>query len=217
MSDTLPQKQWLLTQEALDRFLASLDPDRDRAGEIYQIIQRKLTGFFACRDCPHPEEHADETINRVARKLADGEQFRDVTTYVYGVARMLLLEIARDQARANSTRDHLMLAQPVSADPDESDSRLACLSQCLQNLPLDSRELITQYYQGEKSAKIEQRRKLSARLSIPLSHLRIRAYRLREALATCLGRCLKGEKNSAGVMDRKFPPVAHGGRPPCDE
>lgn len=203
VSDPLPQKQkWLLTREALDGFLACLHSDRDRAGEMYQIIQRKLTGFFASRDCPHPEEHADETINRVARKLEAGEQFRDVTTYVYGVARMLLLEIARDQARENSAHDQMMLRQPDSADPDNSDSRLACLSHCLQELPPESREVIMQYYHGEKNAKIEQRRKLSARLLIPLSHLRVRAYRLREILAACLDRCLKGEKNSAGVMDR---------------
>jgi hypothetical protein len=34
----------------------------------------------------------DETFNRVTRKLEDGETIRDLPTYCYGVARMVLLQ-----------------------------------------------------------------------------------------------------------------------------
>ena len=91
MSQPLSQKvRWQLNQEAFERLLACLDDDRERAGELYNKIRGKLISYFECRDCPFPEDHADETINRVARKLESDEEIRDPVTYVYGVARLLL-------------------------------------------------------------------------------------------------------------------------------
>src|ERR1700759_1242376 len=75
------QTKWSLTREGFDRLLDCLDPDREKAGQQYEIIRSKLIHYFDWRDCPFPEEHADETINRVIRKLDAGEAFRDVSTY----------------------------------------------------------------------------------------------------------------------------------------
>src|SRR5437667_247442 len=60
-------KKWSLTQSAFDKFLACLDQDRDGAGLRYELIRSKLINYFDWRDCPSPEDHADETINRVVR------------------------------------------------------------------------------------------------------------------------------------------------------
>ena len=57
-----------LTREALDRLLHWLDRDRDRAGQRYEQIRSGLIKVFLCRGAVDPEELADETINRVARK-----------------------------------------------------------------------------------------------------------------------------------------------------
>ena len=56
---------------------------------------------------------------------------------------------------------------------------------------MDNRELILQYYQGEKGAKIENRKKLTVRFKIPLNTLRMRALRLREKLQVCVETCLE--------------------------
>jgi hypothetical protein len=89
------QVRWQLTQEAFDRLLTSFDVDRECAGEQYVKIRNKLISYFECRDCPFPEDHADETMNRVARKLESGEEIRDPASYVYGVARLLLGDFQR--------------------------------------------------------------------------------------------------------------------------
>src|SRR5215471_18128387 len=86
-------KKWSLTKDGFDRLLASLDPDRDVAALQYERLRAKLINYFDWRDCPAPEDHADEAINRVIRKLSEGEDFRDISTYVLGIARMMLLEI----------------------------------------------------------------------------------------------------------------------------
>jgi DNA-directed RNA polymerase specialized sigma24 family protein len=209
MSDALPQeKKWHLTQQAFDKFLASLDADRERAAEQYEKIRGKLITYFECRDRPFPEDHADETINRVARKIEAGEAIRDPATYVYGVARMLLLEIAKEQGKEQAALDYLSRPQPASDDHD-LELRVECFKRCLDRLPPESRELITQYYEGERRAKIENRNHLAARLAIPVSALRIRAYRIRATLEACVARCVKqGEKK--GEMKMSFPPVVDG-------
>src|ERR671938_30866 len=61
-----------LTAEAFTKLLARLDPDRERAGEKYEELRRTLVKFFEWRGAPFPEDQADETFNRVARKLDEG-------------------------------------------------------------------------------------------------------------------------------------------------
>ena len=63
------KKQWSLTKEAFDSLLSWLDPDREWAGEKYEVIRARLIKVFAYRGCHTPEELADETINRVAKKI----------------------------------------------------------------------------------------------------------------------------------------------------
>src|SRR5262245_21687271 len=57
-----------MTPEEFDRLLLWLNPDRDKAGEKYEWIRKRLIKIFVCRGCNVPEELADKTINRVARK-----------------------------------------------------------------------------------------------------------------------------------------------------
>ena len=63
-------KNWLLTKEAFDALLGWLDPNREVAGQKYEVIRRRLITIFSCRGCAEAEDLADETINRVASKLS---------------------------------------------------------------------------------------------------------------------------------------------------
>ena len=54
----------------------------------------------------------------------------------------------------------------------------------------DNRDLILEYYQGEKSEKIRNRKKLLERLGVPVNTLRMRALRLRERLQGCVEECV---------------------------
>src|SRR5215831_6920936 len=92
------RQKWSLTQTAFDRLLACLDSDRDIAADRYLRMRRDLVRLFEWRGCSTPDEFADETINRCARKIQEGEEIRDVATYSIGVARMLLREMCRDQS-----------------------------------------------------------------------------------------------------------------------
>jgi RNA polymerase sigma factor (sigma-70 family) len=187
----LKRAAWSLSQEALAKFLACLDTDMARAGEVYEAIRAKLISFFEWRGLQFAEDHADETINRVIRKIDEGEEVREPATYVYGVARMLILELVKERHKQNAALENLpdaAAAQEPDADED-SQIRVDCLQRCLQKLSQDNRELILAYYQEDKGAKIESRKRLAERLQIPLNALRIRALRLRDKLESCITGC----------------------------
>ena len=176
-----------LTQDAFERLLASLDADREQAGEKYERIRQKLVKFFECRATPSPEDEADETISRVARRLEEGEHIEHLTAYFYGVARIVLLECDRQQRRE-------MTARAAAADnrPDETgaDPRLPCLERCLAGLPPAPHDLLVSYYTADNAARIRQRLELAQHHGIPMNALRIRVHRLRVALEACVSRCL---------------------------
>jgi len=189
-ANAAPRRKWVLTQEAFDRLLTSFGEDRDTAAEKYLEIRSNLVRFFEWRGGPFPEDHADETFNRVARRLAQGEQIGNPSGYCVGVARMLLLEINKERAREQQALGEMASSPVADSDASESEGHVECLRSCLQNLPSDSRELIIEYYQGEKGAKIKNRKRLVERLGIPVNTLRMRALRLREKIQACVENCL---------------------------
>lgn len=188
--DAVP-KTWSLTKEGLDRLLHCLNPDREVAGRQYELIRSKLISYFDWRDCPFPEEHADEAINRVIKKLEAGEEFRELGTYVFGIARMMVLEIGRTRDRERVLLEQRDTPKPVAeVESEELDRKVECLKKCLATLTDRSRQLIVDYYQGEGSAKIKKRKELAERMGLQLNALRIRACRLRATLEDCMQRCL---------------------------
>ena len=61
----------------------------------------------------------------------------------------------------------------------------------MQQLTVANRELVLQYYQEEKQAKIDHRRRLAEQLGIALNALRIRAHRIRASLQECVQNCVQ--------------------------
>ena len=185
------RQKWALTQEAFDKLLIALGGgDRESGSEKYLEIRSNLTRFFEWRGCSFPEDHADETINRIAKRVAEGEEILNPSGYAMGVARLLLLEILKSRQREQSALTEMGQASEPVFDSDDGEDRLNCLRDCLQTLSADNRELILQYYQGEKSEKIQNRKKLIDRLGIPVNTLRMRALRLRDRLQGCVEQCM---------------------------
>jgi DNA-directed RNA polymerase specialized sigma24 family protein len=183
-------RKWSLTQEAFDSLLSHLDPDRETAGRKYLEVRSNLIRFFEWRGCPFPEDHTDETINRVARRASEGEEIRNPTAYLLGAARMIVLEIYKEQAKEHQALSELAYTEQ-SYQFEELEPRVECLERCLGTLSSENRELILQYYRGEKGGQIKIRKSLSERLSVPLNTLRMRALRMRENLLVCVQDCLK--------------------------
>ncbi len=200
---TVVKKEETLTREAFERLFACLDDDRELAAEKYEQIRQALITFFEFRGSATPLDYADETINRVARRLSEGREIFTAkpVNYFYAVARNVWRERLARPVTTVPLSDELPSDKTLTADPytimerDEEQQalnrKLACLERCLQNLSPEDRELIIRYYEGDGGDKIENRKRLAASLGIPLNALRIRACRLRDKLETCMNQCLK--------------------------
>jgi RNA polymerase sigma factor (sigma-70 family) len=199
------KKEWVLTHDAFSRLLAHFDEETGRAAEEYEITRAELIRLFRYRGCNSPCELADEVINRVARKIEEGEIIprRELTNYFYGVARNVLREHLRDPQSSASAIDELSPSDHPSEDPEElmelydarsdAETRLACLEVCLEKLPPETRRLVVSYYEGEEGAKIVNRQRLAEEMGVSLNSLRIRLHRLREKLEKCVSECLHSD------------------------
>jgi DNA-directed RNA polymerase specialized sigma24 family protein len=181
------RKLHILKSEEFDRLLGWLDPDPERAGLMYEKIRWRLVAVLASRGCICPEELADETIDRVARRVIDiqASYVGDQAIYFLGVMNNV---------------HHEYLKRPLMPRPPEPDVDVeakertySCLEKCLDKLSPGSRRMIEQYYAENKRAKIDLRRRIAAELGIGLSTLRLRALRIREKLQTCIEQCLETE------------------------
>jgi DNA-directed RNA polymerase specialized sigma24 family protein len=182
---------WPPTQEDFDRLLSWLDPDRDRAGEHYERIRRKLILILASHGWPSPEEMTDACIDRVITKLPEIEQeYKGLPEfYFYRVANFIELEWPR--------KERPFEIPPVNGS-SEVEEWLECLDRCLDSLPEASRKLVLEYYQHEKKAKIDHRAALAQKMGIAANALRIRAHRIRQHLEKCVLGCLGGEALAGG-------------------
>jgi hypothetical protein len=67
---------------------------------------------------------------------------------------------------------------------------LYCLNQCTATLNESDRYLLSNWYEHEKSQKVDDKRRLAANLGIAIGALRVRAYRIRERIRTCVFECM---------------------------
>jgi DNA-directed RNA polymerase specialized sigma24 family protein len=176
------------TQDAFDKLLAWLDPDRERAGDKYQNIHTRLIGIFSCHGCAEPEKLADETIDRVMVKIDsllenyEGEP----TRFFGGVARNIL----KEDFKRRTTQEPLAEQQQF-IERNDSQTKYDCLDRCMAELPQQSQSVILAYYEGEGQAKIARRKKIAEELGISLTALRLRVFHMRLQLSRCLEDCLE--------------------------
>jgi DNA-directed RNA polymerase specialized sigma24 family protein len=183
-----PKKELILVQDEFDALLAWLNPDRDLAGRKYEEIRLRLIKFLTSRGCYLAEELADEAITRVCKRVKEiaptyeGEP----AFYFYAVANNVFLEFTK-RKWVEFPPQHAETVYKV----EEIERRHNCLDRCLQKERPENRELIVQYYEEEKRAKIDHRKRLAALLGVDLNALRIRVCRIRRSLLNCVLKCLE--------------------------
>lgn len=184
-----PSASWDLHDRALRALLARLDVDPTAAGEKYEQLRRGLVKVFERRGALAPDACADDTIDRVARKLDRGEAIEDVLKFAHGVARLIWLEQSR-RPQARETELDVALGVPdVSGATDAEDPRLPCFERCLGDLDPDARDLILKYYVDARPDRIRARATLASALGLTQNALRSRAQRIRDRLEQCTIAC----------------------------
>ena len=184
------KKNWQLTATAFGDLLAALDADRERAGAEYERIRRRLVRLFEWRGVDAPETFADETLNRTARKISEGVRIENVSNFVGGVARNVLLESFDERERERKKLAEFAEVKNHSS-PEDEDERVPCFRECLDALPDEHSRLLVDYYNQTDVPKIKQRQELAVNLGESANTIRIRVHRLRHELDSCMRGCLE--------------------------
>ena len=190
-----PKREWVLTQAAFDGFLAALDRDREKAGEKYEYVRLKLLKYFQWCGSEAPDIDADETINRVTRKLYEGQDVYNLNGYIHGVAKLVHAESLK-RRNLRLALDEESFIEPSSSDEVEVANYQECMERCLGSLSDEDRDVITEYYRYKKGEKIDGRKRLAARLGITVNTLRVKVHRQRMNLEVCVERCLARHKGT---------------------
>jgi len=175
-------------EESFESLLTWLDPNREIAGQKYEVIRAGLIRIFVSKGFSDAEDLADTVINRVMKKLPEirdtyvGEPVR----YFHGVARNIIRETLRRKEIATDTVPSF--SEEVESHSDEYD----CLVKCLRFLAREKRELILDYHIYDGRDKVEQHRHMAEELGITEGALRGRAHHLRGSLEKCIRQCLEG-------------------------
>jgi DNA-directed RNA polymerase specialized sigma24 family protein len=204
MQRPISHKDWRLSEPAFRALLECLDEGADSHGEKYLEMRRRLTEYFDRKGCTQADDLADETLNRVARRLQEEGALTGTTPprYCYIVAKFVFFERLHHARRDPVSLDELSAhdqaeALGVGGNPESERTRTEaeerrhhCLNRCLSELEQPDRELICEYYQGEQSGKIQNRKTMAARLQLSANALAIRACRIRTKLEACVRHCL---------------------------
>ena len=191
-----PKKNWSITPSAFQRLLDWLDEGKNSDGRNYLEMQQRLVAYFDRKNCLTPNEYADETLNRVARRLEEEGAIKSETPakYCYIVARFVFMEYLRGMDKASVPIDDVLNQKLAAKDSEDEEKEtkekmLNCLEHCTGKLEMANRDIIISYYFGEERVKIENRRALAQKLEISVNALSIRACRIRDKLEMCVGKC----------------------------
>jgi len=156
----------------------------------YEELRSRLIAYFRWEQCREPERLVDETIDRLARRVADGAEIADWKAYAAGIARLvnkehrawllregeMLREVARRQAARSGAQEESAAAERAARE----------LETCLGRFTGAQREQIVRYYVGDAGVRVRNRRQLAEELGLAPNALRNRMLRLRKLLVECM-------------------------------
>lgn len=198
---------WMLDKSGLESLLNALHPDREQASHAYEALRRRLIRFFEWNRADLPEDLADETLDRLARRLCSpGEAILEPLKFASGIARLVLKEHWRNTHRKEEALA-TMLQRGMEAARREREQReleeyASVLEKCLEAVPEQSRNLVRRYFGAESRVQILRRQELAQEYGISINALRNRVMRIRGELEKNCSALLAEKVFTGDKMDR---------------
>jgi len=189
------RKKLEIKHEDLNGLMSCFSSDADEAGQKYNDIRDGLIRYFKWRGAIDVEYLADETISRVAVKVAsiETDDKFDLKAYFYSFAANVYLEEARERKRLVYDYEGLE-AITVEYDQGKNAPDTVCLEKCLAEHQPHERDLIIKYYGFEAFERAAGRKKLADELKVNMGQLHTRVSRIKKSLRECVMKCLSGKK-----------------------
>ena len=184
----------IITQIGFDKFLTTLDADREQAGAKYESLRGRLVKFFEWRNCDVAQELTDIVFDRVIKKIAEGEQIQNINAYSATVAQFVFKEDCRRRERHFESIEDVpetqyLLKKTEFIEEETDDLQMNCLEKCLAKFSAENRRLIVAYHDTDERKMIATRKQVADEMEISLNVLRIRVCRLKAKLEECTRDC----------------------------
>ena len=168
-----------------EKLLCWLSPDRGMAIEKYTAIRKKIIRYFVRKAVGDPDELFDQTTDRVIRLVDSDREYPVPDALFYRVAELVWREYYRKVRPVP-----LEVDLPDPAPPDTDKEVLAqCLDQCLTDLPVPDRDLISEWHQYTGRLKIQTRKQLALKYG-GQNAVRIRVHRIGRRVRICIEKCV---------------------------
>jgi len=177
-------------QTPFEKFLRWLSEDPEMAAKEYERIRKRVDRFFMHKGWPDRNRDSlfDITVDRVVKIVDRGDQYSSPLALCIGVA----VNVDREK-RKKPDPEPIGERDFPAPEPDDDkvlqEQRLLCMEQCLDELPKEDRDLMINYHEGEGRARIDIRKQLADEYG-GSNPLRIKVFRLRASLRTCVNGCL---------------------------
>lgn len=200
-----PVLKWQLDDVSLAALLRAFGPDDDQASRSYARLRERLCRFFEWNRARNADELADETLDRLARRLGRAENLNSVAgramagspreraierpeEFAVGIARLVLHEQRRRQMRAEQALEEVRRESDTernlrrTEESRRAEELTATLDRGMAKLSQEQQELIRRYYSVEGRTMIDARKRLAQEMGISINALRNRALRIRTEL-----------------------------------
>jgi RNA polymerase sigma factor (sigma-70 family) len=173
-----------VSKTSIPALLAALGETPEESGLEYERLRSKLILFFSRRMLQFPEDLADETLDRLARRIVEGTVIDSIPAFALGIGRHLALEQMKN--RSETMEDDFWDNVPAPSATQSSEEEIARMERCLKTLRPDEANLLRGYYLATKGTSIKTRGKLAKRLGISANTLRQRVFLARQRLRDCM-------------------------------
>ena len=164
----------------------ALNRKLEQAGIEYSSLHRLVTAFFVGWRCGADSEGlADIALDRVGKKILEGEEVRSFSPYSRRFARNVYKEYLRDRDKFRKMlEDYSYLHPEVDESEEDAELRTRCQKTCIKMLAKSHRRLVLDYYREGKDRSV-----LASEMGIPLATLRTQIHRLKLRLLECQELC----------------------------
>lgn len=200
-------------KEGIQYLWEHLDPDPEKAGKIYTELHAQLAKLFECRGHVDPEKSADEALDRIGKRLAEGLVIDNLNAFARGVARYVGKEELRKMVRhflvsIDDENAEVTLVDSKKPSQEEElirasqqDLQLACLRECFGKLKPEEQRFYAAYDLEDFSPEeqltllgyVVADTKPDAEWSKKSEAERKRASRLRANLRNCTSGCVNAK------------------------
>jgi DNA-directed RNA polymerase specialized sigma24 family protein len=185
-----------VAKENFDKLLDWLSHDRDEAGLRFEQIRDGLIRYFRLKGCHEPETLADESMNRVIKRIdtLDLMTGASSTSLFYGFANKVFLEYFRSDKKRTVQLSEAFEHISIGSAHIATNVAVDCLRECLNDLNILDGKLIVEYYSEEKQAKFELRRQLAMKKEMAMGALHTKIHRIKGILRPCVENCMNKKR-----------------------